>query len=125
MDASPFDLHAGDLLFVDSSHLLVPGSDVDLLLNRVLPRLPAGVLVHIHDMFLPDAYPAAWDWRCYNEQNAVAPLLVGSAFEIVFSSRWAAPRLTARLERPVVRRLPLPSGAPDPNLLLPAGLRLG
>ena len=39
--AEVFDgLKAGDVLFIDSSHILMPGSDVDILLNRVLPRLP-------------------------------------------------------------------------------------
>ena len=35
----------------------MPGSDVDLLLNAVLPRLQPGVLIHLHDIFLPDPYP--------------------------------------------------------------------
>ena len=59
-------IRAGDVVFIDSSHVLMPGSDVDLLLNRVIPALPAGVLVHIHDIFLPDGYPTAWSWRGYN-----------------------------------------------------------
>ena len=76
--AEVFDgLKAGDVLFIDSSHILMPGSDVDILLNRVLPRLPAGVLVHIHDIFLPFDYPAIWGWRNYNEQQGVVPLLAG------------------------------------------------
>ena len=49
--------HPGDLLFVDSSHILMPGTDVELILTELLPRLPAGALVQIHDIFLPDAYP--------------------------------------------------------------------
>ncbi len=65
------DLQAGDFLLIDSSHILMPGSDVDFLLARVLPVLPAGVFVHFHDIFLPDDYPAAWDWRGYNEQLGV------------------------------------------------------
>ena len=51
------DLEGGDVLMIDSSHILVPGSDVDLLLNRVLPSLSAGAVVHVHDIFLPDDYP--------------------------------------------------------------------
>ena len=70
-------LQAGDVLFIDSSHILMPGTDVDWLLNRVLPGLAVGVLVHFHDIFLPDPYPAAWAWRGYNEQQALAPLLQG------------------------------------------------
>ena len=49
----------------------MPGSDVDLLLNEVLPQLRPGVLIHLHDIFLPDPYPAGWAWRGYNEQVAV------------------------------------------------------
>ena len=64
---------------IDSSHTLVPGSDVDLLLNRVLPALSAGAVVHVHDIFLPDNYPDDWAWRGYNEQLGVAPLLFGGA----------------------------------------------
>ena len=71
------DLAPGDVLSIDSSHILMPGTDVDILLNRVLPALPAGVLVHIHDVFLPDDYPPAWSWRGYNEQLGVAALVQG------------------------------------------------
>jgi predicted O-methyltransferase YrrM len=105
--ASLFDtLVAGDMVFVDSSHILMPGSDVDLLLNRILPRLPAGVLIHIHDIFLPFDYPPIWGWRNYNEQLGVAPLLTTGAYTPVFSSVWAERRLNSRLSRSVVSRLP-------------------
>ena len=57
---APFaDLAAGDLVFVDSSHVLMPGTDVDIILNHVLPALPAGVLIGFHDIFLPAPYPDA------------------------------------------------------------------
>jgi len=111
-------LKAGDVLFMDSSHILMPGSDVDLLLNRVLPRLPSGVLVHIHDIFLPFDYPPIWGWRAYNEQQGVLPLLTTGAFEPLFSSVWAHQRLADRLERSVVARLPRPSEALSTSLWL-------
>ena len=119
--ASPalFDsLRAGDVLFMDSSHILMPGSDVDLLLNRVLPRLPAGVLVHIHDIFLPFDYPPIWGWRAYNEQQGVLPLLTTAAYEQLFSSVWARQRLADRIGRSVVARLPRPSEAVATSLWL-------
>lgn len=47
------DLEAGDVLFIDSSHVSKTGSDVNYLYFEVLPRLTAGVVVHIHDIFLP------------------------------------------------------------------------
>ncbi len=115
LQAAPTDvfdgLRAGDVLFIDSSHILMPGSDVDILLNRVLPRLPVGVLVHIHDIFLPFDYPAAWGWRNYNEQQGVLPLLATGAYMPLFSSVWAERRLGERLAASVVARLPRPDDA--------------
>jgi predicted O-methyltransferase YrrM len=111
-------LAQGDVLFIDSSHILMPGSDVDILLNRVLPRLPSGALVHIHDIFLPFDYPAIWGWRAYNEQQGVVPLLTSGAFKPLFSSVWAERRMADRLARSVISRLPRPPDA------LPASLWL-
>jgi predicted O-methyltransferase YrrM len=90
-------LHPGDLLFVDSSHILMPGTDVELILTELLPRLPEGALVHIHDIFLPDAYPESWAWRGYNEQSGVAALLAGGGWDILFASRFARQRFDERL----------------------------
>ena len=50
------NLEAGDLLFIDSSHTVKPGSDVNYLILEVLPRLKPGVIVHFHDIFLPFDY---------------------------------------------------------------------
>ncbi|MFC2066349.1 class I SAM-dependent methyltransferase [Chloroflexota bacterium] len=50
------DLEQGDMLFIDSSHTVKPGSDVNYLILEVLPRLNKGVIVHIHDIFLPYDY---------------------------------------------------------------------
>lgn len=110
------ELGPGDFLMIDSSHVLMPGSDVDLLLGRVLPALPAGAIVHLHDIFLPDDYPAAWDWRGYNEQLGVLPLLLGGAWEAIFASHYVATRMAADLEGSVLARLPLPSGAVESSL---------
>ncbi len=53
-DLSVFtSLQAGDLLFIDSSHAVRPGGDVNFLMLEVLPRLNPGVMVHIHDIYLP------------------------------------------------------------------------
>jgi predicted O-methyltransferase YrrM len=108
----------GDMLFIDSSHILMPGSDVDFLFNRVLPRLPAGALVHIHDIYLPFDYPDAWGWRNYNEQQGVAPLLTTGAYAPLFSSVWAERRLQERLARSVVARLKRPADALAASLWL-------
>jgi predicted O-methyltransferase YrrM len=111
-------LGPGDFLFVDSSHVAMPGSDVDRLLGDTLPRLAAGVVVHLHDVFLPDAYPAGWAWRGYNEQLAVACLLQGGAFEILLASHWVATRHAAWLAAAGIATLPLLAGAFETSLWL-------
>jgi hypothetical protein len=74
-------LQASDILFIDGSHISKTGSDVNHLFLRILPRLPKGVLVHVHDICLPFEYPKAWseDVLCYwNEQYVLAALLANS-----------------------------------------------
>jgi hypothetical protein len=104
-------LGPGDFLMIDSSHVMMPGSDVDLLFNDVMTRLPAGVLVHVHDVFLPDAYPAAWKWREYNEQNALVGPLATGGWKLLWSSHWMATRRASDLARTPLGALPLPAGA--------------
>ncbi len=111
-------LGAGDVLFVDSSHVAMPGSDVDLLLNGVLPQLAPGALVHLHDIFLPDPYPESWAWRGYNEQVAVGCLLQGGAWEVLFASRYMATRRPERLRDSLLAALPLLPGTFESSLWL-------
>jgi hypothetical protein len=111
-------LGRGDVLFIDSSHILMPGSDVDLLFNRILPSLPAGVIVHVHDIFLPFDYPPVWGWRAYNEQLGALPLLTTGAYGPLFASVWAQQRFAARLAHSVVAQLPLPKEALSTSLWL-------
>ena len=64
MDLSYFDvLEENDILFIDSTHVSKVGSDVNYLFFEVIPRLKKGVIVHIHDIFLPDEYPKEWGRR--------------------------------------------------------------
>ncbi|MEO1494347.1 MAG: class I SAM-dependent methyltransferase [Pseudomonadota bacterium] len=109
-------LDAGDIAFFDSSHILWPGTDVDMIFNRILPVLAPGVLVHIHDILLPDPYPEDWAWRGYTEQNGLAGWLHG-VFEIVFASHYAVTRMAAAA-RPGVAALPMPEGARETSLWL-------
>lgn len=103
-------LAPGDVAFFDSSHVLVPGSDVDTILNRILPALKPGVLVHVHDILLPDPYPPQWEWRGYAEQNGFGPWILSGGLRPVFSSRYAVTRMGAA-EGGVLSRLPLKAGA--------------
>jgi hypothetical protein len=100
-----------DILFIDSSHQLKRGSDVEFLLQTALPRLAKGVRVHFHDIFLPDPYPLAWAWRRYNEQQAVGPL-IGNGYAMEFSSH------QLRERKGVLARLPLKDGAIESSLWL-------
>lgn len=111
-------LSPSDILFVDSSHVAMPGTDVDRIVGDILPGLPSGVLLHVHDILLPDAYPEDWAWRGYNEATVLAALVQGDGYEIVFSSHWVATRLSDRLAAGVVGRIPLESGARETSLWL-------
>jgi predicted O-methyltransferase YrrM len=112
------DLEPGDILFIDSSHVAMPGGDVDRLILDILPRLAPGVLVHIHDILLPDAYPPEWAWRGYNEQIVVGALLQGGAYAVLFASHYVATRMPQRLAAGVLSRLPLAPGARETSLWL-------
>lgn len=111
-------IQSNDILAIDSSHVLMPGTDVDLLINTVLPTLPAGALVHFHDIFLPDGYPEAWRWRGYNEQLAVAATIHGGGWRIVWSSAYVASQMADRLRGHVVAGLELAAGALESSLWL-------
>ena len=53
-------LEAGDVLFVDTTHTVKLGGDVNFVVLDVLPLLAPGVVVHFHDVFLPREYPRVW-----------------------------------------------------------------
>jgi hypothetical protein len=85
-------LDEDEILFIDSSHIMLPGMDVDILFNRLFPRLKKGVIVHIHDIFLPDDYPPHWKVRNYSEQNALIGWLLGGFFEIIWPGQFVLTR---------------------------------
>ena len=72
-------LQAGDVLFFDGSHRTLQNSDVTTFFLDILPQLPRGVLIGIHDIFLPYDYPAEWLDRYYSEQYMLAAWLLGDA----------------------------------------------
>lgn len=80
-------LEANDLLFIDSSHVVRPQGDVVCEYLEILPTLKSGVFVHVHDIFTPHDYPAAWvkdQVRIWNEQYLVEAFLTGNRdFKIV------------------------------------------
>jgi SAM-dependent methyltransferase/predicted O-methyltransferase YrrM len=88
-------LGENDVLFIDTSHTVKTGGDVPWLFNQVLPRLRSGVLVHVHDVFLPGDYPQQWvleGWG-WNELYLVEAFLAfNSAFRIVFGAQYMIQR---------------------------------
>lgn len=97
-------LAAGDILFVDCSHIAMPGSDVDYLFTNIFPLLAKGVVIHVHDIFLPYGYPESWEWRSYNEQNFLLAMLSGGdRYKVLFPNAYARRNLakaTAKLYAP-------------------------
>lgn len=85
-------LEPNDILFIDSSHIMLPGMDVDILFNRFFPRLRKGVVVHVHDVFLPDDYPPHWRHRNWSEQNALVGWIASGFFEILWPGRYVLTR---------------------------------
>lgn len=71
-------LQAGDFLFVDSSHVVKTGSDVNHILFDILPLLSRGVLIHFHDIFYPFEYPKDWvlGGRNWNENYFLKAFLM-------------------------------------------------
>ena len=80
------ELNPGDILFLDSSHRTFQGSDVTVFFMEILPRLKPGVIIHIHDIYLPDDYVSGHLARMWNEQYllGVALMFGREAFEILF-----------------------------------------
>jgi len=79
-----------DILFIDSTHVAKIGSDVLYEINEILPRLKEGVIVHVHDIFLPYEYPREWVMNrhvFWNEQYLVQAFLAfNKAFQITYSA---------------------------------------
>jgi predicted O-methyltransferase YrrM len=94
VDLSVFErLGAGDMLFIDSSHVAKAGSDVNFLIFEVLPRLAPGVLVHFHDVWYPFEYPRVWldEGRAWNESYLIrAFLMFNPAFQVALFNQYLA-----------------------------------
>jgi predicted O-methyltransferase YrrM len=107
-------LEQGDVLFIDSSHVVKAGSDVHFLFTSVLPALAPGVHVHVHDVFWPFEYPRHWieEGRAWNELYLVhAFLLFNDAFEIALCNTWLADQHHDAIEIALPAMLENPGGA--------------
>jgi len=85
-------LDSGDILFIDSSHTVKTGGDVNYLFLEVLPRLKPGVIVHVHDVFFPFEYWREWmleEFRFWTEQYLLQAFLIfNSEFEVLLANSY-------------------------------------
>lgn len=105
-------LGEGDLLFIDSSHAVKAGGDVNFLVLEVLPRLKRGVWVHFHDIYFPYDFPRdlLLNYTFYNETSLLRAWLThNSRAEIVFCLS------QLHYDRPHGLRAVFPDYDPQPN----------
>ncbi len=85
-------LSAGDVLFIDSSHVVKCGNDVHFIYLNLLPKIPVGTIVHIHDIRFPYEYPREWVIKAkkfWNEQYLLQMFLsFNDSFKIVFAGNY-------------------------------------
>jgi Methyltransferase domain len=95
-------LGSGDVLFIDSSHTVKIGGDVNYLFLEVLPRLKPGVIVHVHDIFFPFDYRRDWvkeEFRFWTEQYLLQAFLAfNSEFEVLMANRYLAHKYSEDLK---------------------------
>jgi predicted O-methyltransferase YrrM len=121
LDLSLFEsLEPNDILFIDSSHVAKIGSDVVYEYLEILPRLRPGVLVHVHDIFLPEDYPREWvvrQHKFWTEQYLLRAFLTFNArYEVV----WASSMMSLAAKEEIERAIPSWKGS---HVRLPPDLR--
>jgi hypothetical protein len=88
-DLTLFDsLQPGDIVWMDGTHRSFSNTDVTVFCFDVLPRLPPGVIVGVHDITLPWDYPPSWDRYYFSENFVVGAYLLGALdrVELLFPS---------------------------------------
>lgn len=83
-----FDYANYDLLFIDSSHVVKIGGDLEKIYCEVIPLLKKGAIVHIHDIFSPNIFPEDWRYknmRLWGEQVLVDALVAGETLQHLFT----------------------------------------
>ncbi len=94
-----FKLTERSLLFIDSSHVTRARGDVPYLFCEVLPRLPSGAVVHVHDIFIPYDYPTCYDRTCWTEQYVLQALLAHSPrYKTLFATQYMSRRHSAEMQ---------------------------
>lgn len=110
-------LEAGDVLFIDSTHVVKAASDVNFLFFEVLPVLNDGVWIHVHDIFYPFEYPLAWlhEGRAWQEIYLLRAFLM---FNQRFRVRWFQQYMWARHRELLEAKTPDMANNPGGNIWL-------
>ena len=86
VDSRLLDLDSSSFLFIDSSHIVTTGTDIPHLFGAVIPELPPGTVVHVHDICLPYEYSRLFVERLYTEQYVLQALLAHTnRYEVVLA----------------------------------------
>jgi hypothetical protein len=106
------ELVSGDVLLVDNSHRVFMNSDCAVFFLEILPRLARGVLVGIHDIFLPNDYPDEWRERFYSEQYMLACILLaeGNHLQVELPSQFALMQAELKRELAPIHQHPALAG---------------
>ncbi|MCC5835060.1 MAG: class I SAM-dependent methyltransferase [Opitutales bacterium] len=95
-------LEAGDVLFYDGSHCAKTASDVNTFFFNILPLVKPGVIIHLHDVFFPNDYPASWmieRGQTWNEQYLLQAFLMhNEAYRILICNSYLAHYKQAELQ---------------------------
>ncbi len=109
------ELYAGDILFIDSSHVVKIGSDVAYILFHILPALQSGVLIHFHDILWPFEYPEDWifEGRAWNEAYVLRSFLqFNYTFDILYYNSYVWQHHADRLQQ----KMPLCNKNPEDSI---------
>jgi hypothetical protein len=114
VDLDEWDLRPPSILFVDSSHILRTGGDLPFLYGALLPALPSGVTVHVHDIYLPFDYSQLGIDLWWTEQYLLLALLSHNPrYRVDLALRWMTatnPELMAEVFGPIVAADPAHGG---------------
>lgn len=95
------ELDENDILFIDNSHRSFTNSDATIFFLEILPYLKKGVIVQVHDIYIPDDYPDFMAERFYNEQYVLAAFVLANPtkFRPIFPCWYVSqtPILSAKL----------------------------
>ena len=92
LEEENIDLKSGDILFMDGSHYMFQGNDTLTFFFKCLPVIPSGVIIHIHDIYLPEDYNKGVSQQLWSEQYLLAAMLTSGmkGYEVLYPTYYAS-----------------------------------